>query len=233
MVMVPGGPSSIPLPDPVRVITDTDEMRWFLPGRLPVDVLTWFSRRGGRGAVEERTDTYRLDGAMDSGLKLRSGKVLELKVRQAIADEPLALGDRVGGRLESWRRWSPADGLVEFEPTDEWGDVTKTIVKRRFLGDGVELNVEPDLPRTGFCDMELAALGFGGARWWSLALAAYGPTEARRDLVRRTWEVVTSVAPFPKAFIAALDEPRGYPAWLATAALQAEASPMSSGVLAG
>lgn len=212
--MAPGSPSSIALVDPVRVITDTGELRWFAPGRLPVDVLTWFSRSGGRGAVEERSDTYRLDGQTNAGLKLRSNELLELKVRQSVDDEVTALSGSLRGRLEGWRRWSPANGLVELEPNDQWIDITKTIVKRRFLDSGVEVSVDPEFPREPFCDVELAALGRDGARWWSMALAAYGAPDVRRHLVHVAWDVVTAGGPFPEAYASVLGAPRGYPEWL-------------------
>ena len=88
------GSSSLPQVDLVRSVTDTGELRWFAPGPIPPEVLTWF----GGTAVEERCDTYRLDGRDDMGLKLRSGKLLELKVRQSVDTVTLALSEGLAGR---------------------------------------------------------------------------------------------------------------------------------------
>ncbi len=204
------GSSSSPSVDLVRSVTDTGELRWFAPGAIPPEVLTWFA-----GSVaEERRDTYRLDGRDDMGLKMRSGELLELKVRQSVDAVTLALSDELTGRLEGWRRWSPADGLIELSPGDQWVDVQKRIVKRRFLDHGIEAEVDPRLPLTDFCDVELTALAVDGARWWSLALAAYGAPATRPWIMRGAWDAMAA-APPPLVLEAVLGEQSGYPAWLA------------------
>lgn len=210
--------ASRPPPDPVRVITDTGELRWFAPGRPPADVLAWFNPGVGRGAVERRSDTYRLDGRTDAGLKLRRGRILDLKVRQSVEDEALSLCDTLGGRLEGWRRWSPADGLVELDADDRWIDITKTIVKRRFLDDGVEVSVEPEPPQDAFCDIEIVALGLGGVRCWSIGIAAYDEPERWRRLVDVAWQRVVATGRFPHENVARLSASCSYPTWLATTA---------------
>jgi hypothetical protein len=49
----------------------------------------------------------------------------------------LVLGAGLVGRLEVWRKWSPAEGLVENGGDVPWADVCKVVAKRRFSFDGV------------------------------------------------------------------------------------------------
>ena len=107
-----------PCPSADRVqVTDTTELRWFATGRVPADVLSWFARDGRAGHVERRCDTYRADRRPDAGVKRRFRETLELKARVS-AGGHLVLAPGLAGRLETWRRWSPAEHLV-----DDAGDV--------------------------------------------------------------------------------------------------------------
>ena len=65
------------MPEPVDSVKTT-ELRWFADGSLPDDLVAWFTRSGAVGAVELRTDTYRLGGPSDLGVKRRSGLTVEL-----------------------------------------------------------------------------------------------------------------------------------------------------------
>ena len=118
------------------LVLDTNELRWFAPGPLPADVGAWFS--GSLGVSEKRCDTYLLDGRGDIGVKRRSRQTLELKVRQSL-DGRIEIGEGLAGSLEVWRKWSPAEGLVDGGSDGRWVDVCKSIVKRRFSTDGTEI----------------------------------------------------------------------------------------------
>jgi hypothetical protein len=214
-VMVPCEATLSASADCVRVVTDTGELRWFAHGRLPADVLRWFDHSGLSAAIERRSDTYRVDTRADIGLKLRSGEMLELKVLQSVQEVTLELSASMTGRLETWRRWSPADGLVELEPADEWIDVVKTITKRRFRHDGAEVAVEPELPDGGCCDIELAELVVGESHWWTMGLTASTAPVSQPDLMRVAWDSASSVTSPPSAVTSALGRAQGYPAWLA------------------
>ena len=120
MTVAESGPVLVPdaqVPEPAQPrrpdafsVVDTTELRWFVPGPLPADIRGWFT--GSTGVAEERCDTYLLDGRGDIGVKRRFRETLELKVRQSL-DERIELGEGLAGSLEVWRKWSPAEGLVE------------------------------------------------------------------------------------------------------------------------
>ncbi len=112
-----------------------------MPGPLPPEVRVWFT--GSTGVPEERCDTYLLDGRVDIGVKRRFRETLELKVRQSF-DGRVELGEGLTGSLELWRRWSPAEGLVEDGTDGWWVDVHKSVVKRRFCLDGTEIAFSSD-----------------------------------------------------------------------------------------
>jgi len=170
------------------LVLDTTELRWFIRGSLPAEVAVWFT--GSTGVLEERIDTYLLDGRDDVGVKRRFRQTLELKIRQLL-DERIEFGDGLAGPLEVWRRWSPAEGLVEHVVDERWVDVHKSVVKRRFLLNGTEVAFSPVVEATGAgCDVEVAGVTVrGGVRRASDATGGTARIMARvggRSTVPRT-----------------------------------------------
>ena len=197
-------------------VVDTTELRWFTAGRLPLDVESWFTGAGTTGMVEERCDSYRMDGLGDRGVKRRSGATLELKVRQSVR-ERLTLEAGLAGRLEMWRKWSPADGLVESDGDQAWVDVHKKVIKRRFSVDGDEIVLTPGAPAMSGagCDIEVVAVTVDGVDAWACAFAGFGPTPRRRDTIVASWRALAADTPPPTPFGALFGHSSGYPEWLA------------------
>ena len=194
------------------MVLDTVELRWFVAGSLPAEVGVWFT--GSTGVLEERSDTYRLDGRGDIGVKRRFGETLELKVRRS-PDGRIEFGDGLAGSLEVWRRWSPADVLVEHGADERWVDVHKSVVKRRFLSDGTEVAYSSIVEATGVgCDVEVAAVTLGEVNWWTFAFAAFGPPATRRAALLASWKALGSAAPCPEPFEPRTARAMGYPEWL-------------------
>ncbi len=165
----------------------TTELRWFFDGPLPADVQSWFMPTGV-GLFERRCDTYLLDGQLDAGVKQRSGRTLELKLRTG-PSEPASIADDVHGSVETWRRWSPANHLLSLDDDADWVDIGKMIVKRRFWTDGQEqLLSESTRAMTGEgCDAEIAAVLANGREAWTLAFAAFGQPDTPRNSLRTAW----------------------------------------------
>lgn len=198
---------------PVLAIVDTSELRWFAPGHVPQLVVDWFTAGGTQGVFEERADRYRLDGRVDVGVKRRFGHRLELKQRRA-AGASAALTPALSGLAEEWRRWSPAEGLVESLDQALWIDVRKAVVKRRFAPNGVELRVAPAMPVSGGCDVEVTAITVGAVEAWSLALSAFGPEGSRTAVMETAWAALTAPRPCPHEIETMFDACCGYPEWL-------------------
>jgi len=202
--------------DPVEIL-DTTELRWFVPGLLPAEIDGWFT--GPAGFHQERRDTYlidsHLDGRCDVGVKRRFGETLELKVRRSL-DAGVELGDGLAGPLEVWRRWSPADGLVEVDADARCVEVCKSIVKRRFSTNGSEIEFSLGaLGASSGCDVEIAAVTVGSRRWWTFAFAAFGPIATRRDALLAAWQGLVAASPCPSPLTAGAGRAMGYPEWLA------------------
>jgi hypothetical protein len=164
--------------------TDTTEIRWFFKGPLPTEVRRLFI--GATGLVEERPDTYLLTGRFHEGVEYRGRRLLELKVRLRVSPL-LDVGDGLSGRPEWWRRWAPADPLVERAPAQRWVDVDKVIVKRRFSLAAEEVTLGPWDDESAVCEVEIAEVGLGPTSAWTLALAATGPVATRRAALVAGW----------------------------------------------
>lgn len=192
----------------------TTELRWFFDGPIPAAVRSWFMPNGV-GLLEHRCDTYLLDGRLDIGVKQRSGRTLELKLRTGLS-EPASVADDVNGRLETWRRWSPADRLLAMDGETVWVGIEKMIVKRRFGTDGQErLLSESTRAMTGEgCDAEIAALSANGREAWTFAFAAFGQPDTHRDLLRTTWQSLIMRQPPPDGLRLLIGCSYGYPAWI-------------------
>ena len=205
-------------------VDDTTELRWMAEGPLPTDVEAWFTRGGTTGVVERRCDTYRIDGQCDRGVKLRFRETLELKVLQSVG-ELVVLADGLAGRLQMWRRWSPAEGVVDFGEEVPWLDVCKIVTKRRFSVEGDEI-MPSDIERAtsgAGCDVEVAAITVGDLAAWTFAFAAFGPTVNREQSIVLAFRTLVADGSRPKRLAAAFGPSSSYPEWLASAASRGEA----------
>ena len=203
--------------DPERASTskghlETTEVRWFLPGPLPPEVRSWFS--GNTGILERRRDTYLVASPHDRSVKLRGGETLELKVRRQVGPS-IELGDGLAGPQEQWRKWTPADSLVEASPRQRWVDVHKTIIKRRFSPEGEEQTFSPGRYEAPACDVEVADVRVGDVAAWTLAFAAFGPPAGRRDALVACWEGLKASASGPAPMGLDAGRANSYPEWIA------------------
>jgi hypothetical protein len=195
------------------LVFDTTELRWFVRGPIPADIGDWFT--GSTGVLEERCDSYLLDGRGDIGVKRRFRETLELKIRQSL-DGRIEFGGGLAGSLEEWRRWSPADGLIDDGVDGRWIDVRKSVVKRRFSMEGTEIAFSPVSEATDAgCDVEVADVTVGAMRWWTFAFAAFGPPATRPETLLASWQALVTATPCPEPFGPRTGRAMGYPEWLA------------------
>lgn len=190
-------------------VSDTTEIRWFAPGTPPHPLLEWFTRSETTGVVEERCDTYVVDGRPDVGVKWRHGTTLELKVRRSVGHS-LELAQGLAGCTEVWRKWSPADGLVAANRVDDnLVDVHKKVVRRVFALPG-------EAGASGFrdCQVEITTIRVAELDTWSFAFAAFGTTESSRESIVAAWDALNEQDPVPTSASTNLDVCAGYPAWL-------------------
>lgn len=195
------------------VVTDTVELRWFGACRLPDEAREWFTNADPECSIERRTDTYWLRPDVYEGVKWRSGQRLERKVGRRFGDAEISLTTGLAGRPEHWRRWSPADGMVRLDHTSECVDVHKTVLRRRFLSDGSEIEHSPLAPEGDFCDVELVAVTVHTTEAWSLAFTAGGRPSEAEALMRSAGHGLPQ--DMPAIVPATLHVSCGYPLWLA------------------
>lgn len=209
-------PAQLRWPDALSIV-DTTEVRWFVPESLPPEIDLWFS--GSAGFSEERRDTYLIDDRADVGVKRRFGEMLEVKVRQSL-DGRIDFGEGLAGPLEVWRKWSPVDAIVDDLAGGRWVDVSKSIVKRRFMLDGTEMALSSGaLSTDAGCDVEIAKLTVGAAHWWTFAFAAFGPSATRRDALVASWRSLAAAAQCSEPLGLRTGRAMGYPEWLALSIL--------------
>lgn len=212
--LVERNPSASSAIEPVTVDV-TDELRWFVEGPPPTEIVKWFTANGSKGLIESRTDTYRLGDGDDTGVKQRFGHKLELKTRLAARDG-VALDADLVGQLETWQRWSPAGERVERVPGETWVAVDKFIIKRRFDTTGREVVLsEANRAMVGAgCDVEIAAVEVYCRPAWSLAFAAFGPPNSRERCIFPAWRALAPDRPTSLSLVHGA-ESCSYPEWLA------------------
>lgn len=195
-------------------VLDTSELRWFVPGPMPPAIRDSMSEK--TGVVEQRCDSYLVDNRGDIGVKLRARTTLELKVRQSLG-EWIDLGDGLAGVPEQWRKWSPAEDLVQIDSRSRWIDVHKVIIKRRFSIDGNEVpSSHGSTAILSGCDVEVAHVDVEDRSVWTIAFAAYGPPDGRRAALATSWKALAVDATLAAPLRGLDRRAMSYPEWLAT-----------------
>ena len=96
------------------MVLHTSEIRWFLRGTLPLEILSWFSAGHVPDSEPVQVQEYLLFPDCESvGVKLREQR-FEIKA-QSGPSRPLHLAFGINGRTEDWVKWSlSAEGLQNF-----------------------------------------------------------------------------------------------------------------------
>jgi hypothetical protein len=196
----------------------TAEMRWFLPGGVPGNIVDHLERLPGKLEKQpERTDVYFLmNGLPNLGIKLREGRI-ELKKRTAVHDV-FSSGEKTG-QVESWLKWSiQATGAMNpfqamFQNPKHWVNIrkTRTLVKFGINPDGiVTLPPEDGYPENGIA-IEASVLEIKQTSWWTLGLECFGaPEKVYSNLLTIAPEIFVNL----KAKECSLTNSFGYPEWI-------------------
>ena len=206
---------------------DTSELRWFGSGPLPPEVEDWFTGANFVGTREHRRDLYQLTGLTDVGVKRRSGRTVEAKIRMAVGPR-MAIGHGLEATFDQWRKWRPSEGDAIW-PTRQarWVAVDKTVLTRTiadtdsgYAGDDGGASDSGNAGDDGAaamvagCDVELAAITIGGLEAWTFGLEAFGPQAQRGRAAISAWEQVVAEVGEPRDLGSRFDLADGYPAWL-------------------
>ncbi len=197
----------------------TLELRWFLEGEIPPELLAWFRRQNSQPTpLSSRVDYYlRLQDDDSLGIKLREGRI-ELKQRHRRLG-PLRLHPRVTGLAGHWRKWSfpvagPEAGLTELAtPTSAWIAVKKTRQLLRY-----QLTPEKQVrpapadrePDRGF-ELELGRIEVAGRQWATLCFEAFGREAVLQETLLLTTRPLLEAIEPP---LLDLEDSYSYPRWL-------------------
>ncbi len=173
----------------------TAEVRWFLPGRIPEEILQWFGSSAFPLIPTTRTDRYLVYPSSEQvGVKFREERIeVKAKVRDL---DLLDVGDHIKGKMELWEKWSAgADSVpllfrdISGNP-DHWIDVTKTRWMRLFRAEGEKVTESDpgsiqDRPPEG-CYAEITGIEVGDRSFWTLGLESFGDEESLEATVTKT-----------------------------------------------
>lgn len=196
----------------------TAEIRWFLPGALPANLLNWLSRQEGTFDDQPvRNDLYLLLPAQeDLGIKLREGR-MEFKKRTAVNGE--FISKTLSGNVETWVKWSIEAGesirpdLPHFSDPKHWISIEKKRYLQKYaISPEGELHLPPPAgyPEKGIA-VELSDLRMKGSAWWTFGLECFGkPEDVYKDLLSH---ISRLSAGYPEAD-PGQSRSLGYPAWI-------------------
>jgi hypothetical protein len=207
------------------------EVRWFISGALPGEVLSWF--KAGQALDSEGVQVHEylvFQDCQSVGVKLREGR-LEIKAILA-ASQPLSLEPGIQGRTEEWVKWSfESEGLQTIDPALHQAGCWLKVYKERFLrtfsadgGNLVEVIARPgpelgSLLRMG-CNIELTRIEVEVIPrfWFSLGFEAFGPSAlATKILLEAIHLFFQGHGGMPGISLGERDS-LSYPAWLAKVA---------------
>lgn len=185
-------------------IVVTREVRWFVAGPLPEDVLAWFTSGPVDLVEERRTDRYDPRSARSGiGLKYRAGTTFDAKY---------LLSEEAEQRL--------AEGVVGI--VGDWVKVSRPIRDHDVLGPAL-VAVDKHLrtrryPMVGDaagCEVELATVSTGPANAWTLCFETYGPADHRGAALAHGIARCFEDTPLPDQLRFESQCSCAYPTWIA------------------
>ena len=185
----------------------TREVRWFISGPVPSDVLSWFTDGATNIERERRVDWYDVGFARDGvGVKRRNSEMIEAKFlisRTAIDD----LAPGMAGDVEDWLKVITPRDREAGTPAVRRFAVDKDIINRRYAASA------PHSADAG-CEIELAAVTAGDDHAWTLCLETYGDPELRGVAFEAGLDALQTDTPMPDDLSFTAESSFGYPVWV-------------------
>jgi hypothetical protein len=199
----------------------SSEIRWFMGGDVPIEILDWYRRSHHKHRYPTRTDMYLLyPHAKTIGVKFREDK-FEIKSFVRALDT-LSIGDHIKGDIELWEKWSLAGYSVSQLFSEirgdktSWIDVTKTRTIRKYSTDGEVIHEMDALGRQGFpddgCNVELTEITIKNKSYWSIGFEAFATRKDLKDNLLQTF--VLLFESYDIDFKLAEDDSFSYPTFL-------------------
>jgi hypothetical protein len=161
----------------------TTEIRWFLRGDIPAEVLQWFHGRDAKCLDQPaRTDHYLALPGNALGIKLREG-MLEHKQKGGGDEKPWE-SRACSGTVGHWQKWSfiVEDQQAFREMLETCPLCWKGVVKKRSLhllkadASGELKFIDYEEAGNDACGWELAEVQVAGSpqKWWTTGFEAFG-----------------------------------------------------------
>ncbi len=170
------------------------EIRWFIPGRIPREIMQWFLQSNHPLSPSGRTDTYLIfPHAVTSGVKFRENS---FEIKSLVKNHgPMEFGHGIVGTMESWEKWSlggkSIPKLMEDARRDEsaWIEVKKKRILRTFGTESDEVTEldpvkEVQTPPEG-CYAELTEVEIRNNLFWTIGLESFSHRKAHRTHLNR------------------------------------------------
>lgn len=193
---------------------DTLEVRWFVDGPQPDEVVDWIQSLGAE-AESARTDLYLVSGDPAMNVKLREGKV---QTKHRIGDRtPIRFADDVEGVQERWVKWSfptveQHHDLFDEDPTGLWVPVHKErlrlVLSPEDQEDLLSRLIESDPAEA---KIELTQVRSQGLQAWTICMEAEGRPEALPGTLQQTGTYLFSQDTPPSL---SRDHSFGYAQWI-------------------
>jgi hypothetical protein len=199
------------------ILSSTMEVRWFLRGPIPREILAWFEKHGEQPAQPAtRIDHYLRLSHIDSlGVKLREGNI-EVKQRQRQLGT-VRFHEHVRGMVEHWRKWSFALAATSLRdlllPPSAWLPVYKARRLHRYQvgDDGTLSSISPKVYPEQGCDLEVTQVRLHNQAWWTIGFEAFGGEDALRGNLCLVAEQILEATPPPAL---PTHDSYAYPRWL-------------------
>lgn len=188
----------------------TREVRWFVDGQIPGQVVDWFTD-GTEFGLERRIDHYDLHAAhRNVGVKRRSTTSVDSKFRVFMLENQ-ALGRGLSGHIEDWMKISEPLGNGVSRDISNPIEMSKELFTRKYQLNG---------SNGAGCEAELASIDSGSVHAWSLCFETYGPPDQRDRAFRTAIDRLLIETPLPSDLSFGPQSCHGYPEWISSLALE-------------